>query len=88
MASHLLYVKDFSIFERNLPVTTKSPDEPNAAPQKGLLEIPRFFEKPSVRRSSAASLEGLESGEAQFREDFQARWWPGDLTTQAPPPKG
>jgi hypothetical protein len=69
--------------------STKSPNEPNIAPPNRLIEVPRFFNKPSQVNSKCSHIsETLEHGEAQFREDFQARWWPGDMTTFSPPPKG
>ena len=69
--------------------TTDSVHEPTSTPSKRLPEVPRFFERClPVSSSDDENTKELEPGEAQFRRDFQARWWPGDMNEYSPAPKG
>ncbi|WP_373651579.1 MULTISPECIES: hypothetical protein [unclassified Schlesneria] len=69
--------------------TTEYLADTNFSNSEPLTEVPLFFERTAGSSLEPIEVSGdLEPGEAQFRRDFQARWWPGDMQVYTPPAKG
>lgn len=60
-------------------------DEPATCLEGNQSERPQFFEHPSKNEDRALA---IEPEVELFRQNFEARWWPGDQRAFPPFPKG